>query len=72
MRTVNSLGSKFSLAAVGLLLPCDRPLLVTDTSKPPRPLLVTLVVVVMATVELAGFVPKSPPVVVPKRGGAGI
>ena len=66
MVCINSFGRRFSLAAVGLLLPCERPLLLIVTSKPPRPLFTVVDTVVV--VETAGFVAnKLPPVVEPNK-----
>ena len=53
MVCINSFGKRFSLAAVGLLLPCESPLLLIDTSKPPRPLFT--VVADAAVVTVTGF-----------------
>lgn len=56
MVCISSFGNKFSFAAVGLLLPWERPLLLTETSNPPNPLLVVEVVVVV----VVNFVPAKP------------
>lgn len=53
MVCINSFGKRFSLAAVGLLIPCESPLLLIDTSKPPRPLFTVVAVDVVMTA--AGF-----------------
>lgn len=60
-----------SFVAAGLLMPCERPLLRTDTSKPPSPL---LAVVVVTAVTLGGFAPNKPPPVLdpPKSGAANV
>lgn len=46
----NSGGQTFSLTAVGLIFPCESPLSFEDTSNPPSPLFVVLVVVVVVPV----------------------